>query len=224
MITRNQEKLIKKLHTKNGRLKHQRCLVEGQKVIDTAGSAVEFTFSHEDTDVFDQLVTTETPQDIAAVAHIPTWRKQDIVQKSLIVVLDHVQDPGNVGSILRLCLGFDASLVLLECADVTSPKVVRSSVGALFQVPWQKIERTEAAAYITSLNRAIYRLEKNATATELTSSLLSPEALVLLAGSEGLGITLEVPGTSLMIKHNDKLESLNVAHSLAIAMAFRYAQ
>lgn len=222
MLSSAQEKRIKSLHTKKGRQKHGLCLVEGAKVIETAGNAVEFTFTRKDSAVFDSLVSTETPQDIAAVARIPEWSMDSVTQKQTIVVLDGVQDPGNVGAILRLALAFDASLVLVEAADVTNPKVVRSSVGALFQVPWMRVSRATAPELLAQLNRHIYRLEKREGAVELdTVPPATEEPKIIIAGSEGQGIFLDTSilnATSVYIPHTDALESLNVANSAAIAL------
>ncbi len=224
MLTKSQEKLIMSLHTKKGREMADLCLVEGKKVIETAGKAVEFTFSQSDTRQFTKLVTTETPQAIAGVARIPEWDIKDVVKSPTIVVLDGVQDPGNVGSILRLCLGFNASLVLIESADITSPKVVRSSVGAMFFVPWIECTRSEADDLIQTIKRPIYRLEakKDATSISVASVKKLEKDIIIIAGSEGLGIKLSTSGASLKIPHSSSLESLNVGHSLAILLAMRY--
>ncbi len=221
MLSINQEKLILSLQTKKGREKSGLCLVEGEKVIKTAGDAVNYTFTKNDTKEFDRLVTTETPQNIAAVASIPTWTLDDIKSQKVIVVLDGVQDPGNVGSILRLCLGFNAGLILIDSADVTNPKVIRSSVGAIFQVPWIHISSQISSKLLKNLNLPIYRLEKKKNAIDLKKAKLKTP-LILIAGSEGQGIKSRIKGDSIFINHNSKLESLNVSHSLAIALNHLY--
>lgn len=217
MLSKAQEKLIKSLHTKKGRQKSGLCLVEGKKVIETAGEMVEYQFGAEDSDDFKKLVTTETPQQLAAVARIPQWQQTDVVGSDVLVVLDGVQDPGNVGAILRLCLGFGAGLLLVDSVDVTSPKVIRSSVGAMFQVPWLNVVRKDAAKFINDLGRPVVRLEKVDGAKALADGPIK-KPLVLLAGSEGQGISLKVKGESVYIEHSDDLESLNVGHALAIAL------
>ncbi len=221
MLSINQEKLILSLQTKKGREKSGLCLVEGEKVVKTAGDAVNYTFTKNDTKEFDRLVTTETPQNIAAVASIPTWTLDDIKSQKVIVVLDGVQDPGNVGSILRLCLGFNAGLILIDSADVTNPKVIRSSVGAIFQVPWIHISSQISSKLLKNLNLPIYRLEKKKNAIDLKKAKLKTP-LILIAGSEGQGIKSHIKGDSIFINHNSKLESLNVSHSLAIALNHLY--
>ncbi len=223
MLSINQEKLIRSLATKKGREKFGLCLVEGEKVIKTAGDAIKYTFTSKDTPNFKKLVTTETPQNISAVASIPKWTLNDIKSKKIIVVLDGVQDPGNVGAILRLCLGFNANLILIDSADVTNPKVIRSSVGAMFQVPWFHITSHESIKLIKNLNLPIYRLENKKGATDIKKSKLKAP-LILIAGSEGKGIQSRIKGDSIFINHNNKLESLNVGHSLAITLNHLYNQ
>lgn len=226
MLSNAQEKLILSLHTKKGREKSGLCLVEGEKVIHTAGDAIEYTFSPEDTFRFRDLVTTETPQQLAAVARIPQWTQQDIQSKPTLVVLDGVQDPGNVGSILRLCLGFNAALLLIDSVDVTNSKVVRSSVGALFHVPWITMNRDRAVEYLTENEYTIYRLEKtdsiNAASIDELEEIQDEQQIAFIAGSEGQGIQLETKGYALSIDHHPSLESLNVTHALAIVLHKRY--
>lgn len=217
MLSNSQIKLIRSLSSKKGREKSGLCLVEGEKVIKTAGDSIEYTFSKKDTKNFDKLVTTETPQEIAAVAKTPNWSLNDIKSRKVIIVLDGVQDPGNVGSILRLCLGFNAGLILIDSADVTNPKVIRSSVGAMFQVPWMHITAKESSKILKDLNLPIYRLEKKKDAKDIKKAKLK-KPLILIAGSEGGGIQSRIKGTSIYIDHDDDLESLNVGHSLAIAL------
>jgi TrmH family RNA methyltransferase len=221
MLTRAQEKLILSLHTTAGRRETGLCVVEGQKVIETAGAAIEYLFTPADTDRFDRLVTTVTPQQHAAVARIPRWTFEDIQSRPVIVVLDAVQDPGNVGAILRLCLAFRASLLLVDSCDVSSPKVVRSSVGALFQVPWVTVARAETVELIEQLGGTVFRLEHSVVENADLRSLRRDETakpLILIAGSEGRGITLDVTAPSLAIAHDPALESLNVSQALAITL------
>ncbi|KKR55780.1 MAG: tRNA/rRNA methylase, partial [Candidatus Uhrbacteria bacterium GW2011_GWF2_40_263] len=214
--SQSQEKLIKSLQTKKGREKSGLCLVEGEKLVAEIADHLEFSFTRNDSEKFDSLVTTETPQTIAAVARLPQWTKETIENTKTIVVLDGVQDPGNVGTILRLCLGFHASLLLIESADVGNPKVIRSSAGSVFRTPWIKLNRKEALQYLPSLNRPIYRLEKVSDSIPLQKMETGP--IVLIAGSEGNGITLPIKGVSIMIEQNKALESLNVSSALAIAL------
>jgi TrmH family RNA methyltransferase len=216
MITYKQEKIIKSLHTKKGRRTHGLCLIEGEKLVAELASFIDYTFCEEDVDNFAKLVTTKTPQGIAGVAPIPQWSDEDITSQQSIVILDTVQDPGNVGTILRLCQAFNASLILIDSADPSSPKVVRSSAGALFHTPWITCSHKEATALVENLGRRIYRLELTKKSQLLHEVPTDPA--IFIAGNEGQGICDCLPGSSLAINHADSLESLNVAASLAITL------
>ncbi len=224
MLTLGQEKLIRLLATNQGRAKTGLCLVEGEKNIKEAKKFLDFTFTPADTKKFKQLVSTVTPQAIAGVARIPQWTEKDIMTKNTIVVLDNVQDPGNVGTILRLCLGFKTSLVLVDSVDPANPKIIRASAGAFFKVPWLKLKSSEAVDFITKLKRPVFRLENKAKALVCSPDNIKnlPAKMVLLVGSEGQGIKLKLLGQSLAIKHHKDLESLNVAMALAIFLSQKY--
>jgi TrmH family RNA methyltransferase len=227
MLTSRQEKLIRSLATKKGRTESGLCLVEGEKNVHEAGDLIDFTFTPTETKDFSSLVETVSPQPSAAVARIPVYTKDNILGNDIIVVLDGVQDPGNVGAILRLCLGFGASLLLIESADPSNSKVIRSSAGAFFKVPWLEIERPGAEEELYGYGREVYRLEGNKSETSINIShetvTAMPKSLMLIAGSEGQGIKLKIAGTSLNITHSNKLESLNVANALAIVLSTLYS-
>ena len=216
MLTNAQEKLIKSLQTKKGRQESGFCLVEGEKNIAMiAKKDIQFIFKPEDTKNFNKLVTTETPQSIAVVAKIPGYSIEDVKKMKTIVVLDNVQDPGNVGTILRLCLGFNAGLILVESVDPTSPKVIRASAGAIFLTPWIKALKHESIKTLEQIQRPVYRLENKKGAKEFTKIT---EPCIIIAGSEGQGIQLPIQGRSIFIKHSSELESLNVAQAVTIVL------
>jgi TrmH family RNA methyltransferase len=223
MLTRAQEKLIKSLHRKKGRTESGFCLVEGEKVIEAAGDdAIEYRFTAEDSDRYVDLVTTTTPQDVAAVAKVPKFSKEQIFGARTVIVLDGVQDPGNVGAIFRLCQGFDATLVLIESADPASSKVIRSSVGAMFHVPWAAMTRPEAHALLSTIeSHHLFRLEKTDRGQGIETFVTEKPAM-LVVGSEGQGIQLSLQGPSVSIAHNEALESLNVGNAVAIALHTRF--
>src|SRR3989338_4422667 len=100
MLSKAQEKLIKSVQTKKGRDASGLVLVEGEKLIAEAGARVEFCFDENDSPQFAELVTTATPQMKAALARLPASSLKDVLKKQTVVVLDHVQDPGNLGAIL----------------------------------------------------------------------------------------------------------------------------
>lgn len=220
-ITLNQKKLIKRLTLKKYRQQLGQCIISGQKNIDTADKHLLFTFTKSDIKEFKTIVGTNEPQDIAGVAKTPIWTAEDLQKANIIIVADGIQDPGNIGTIFRLCAGFKASIILIESADPTNIKTIRSSAGLFFQVPWLEISRAEAEKFITNLNRQILRLENKNTSIychDLESLKKLNNQLILIAGSEGQGIKLKNKGQSLSIKTEKNVESLNVGTACAIAL------
>ena len=213
MLSKEKEKQIKSLQTKKGRIKTGLCLVEGSKVMEACGNFLVDQFDQSMTENFSQLVTTETPQEKAGIAKIPKWNLNDLKKKSIIVVLDNVQDPGNVGTILRSCLGFAAGVILVDSVDPTNPKVIRSSVGAVFQTPWLVVSRSNLLKVIKEFKYPVYRLEKRVGA-KVIEGLKKPA--IIIAGSEGQGIITDLEAPSVYISHHPDLESLNVAQALTI--------
>ncbi len=216
MLSKAQEKLIRSLHTKKGRRESGLLLLEGEKAIAEAGKHVEFRFTRKDTAIFDELVTTETPQSVAAVGRAPQWNQKELLKRDVIIVLDHVQDPGNVGTILRSAHAFGACVVLVESADPTSPKVVRAAAGAIFLTPWMEFTINGLTPFLAHAKRNLYRLENRPGAVPLTR--LKKEPCVIVAGSEGQGLTLPLDAPSLVIEHATSLESLNVAIAVSLVL------
>ena len=216
MLTNAQEKLIKRLATKKGREKEGLCLVEGENALSLAKDFLEFSFTREETDRFDQLVTTETPQAIAGVARIPDFSLEEVGLARDVLVLDNIQDPGNVGALFRLALAFNAGIILIDSVDPPNPKVIRSSTGAMFAVPYSVVKRVDAEEVFSKMHRHIIRLEKRDGAKDVREMIKEPSLIIF--GSEGQGIKLTTPGVSHFIPHDSKLESLNVATAGSIIL------
>lgn len=217
-VSNSQQNLINKLSLKKYRHEYNQCIISGQKNIDTAKKYINFIFKSNEVKDFKKIVGAEAPQDVAAVANIPNWSKKDLDSKKIIVVADGIQDPGNVGTLFRLCAGFDAGLILVEAADPTNVKTIRASAGLIFQVPWLEISRAEAEKDITNYKRSILKLENKNTDFYCHEIKKSDEKIILIAGSEGQGIKLNLTGKSLSVKTNKNVESLNVATACAIAL------
>lgn len=224
MLSKAQQDRIASLHHKRGREESGLCLVEGEKVIAMAGDFLVRRFARADVPDFNALVTTDAPQEVAGIARIPEWTWEEVLALPTVLVVDGVQDPGNVGAILRLALGFNASVVFVECADASAPKVIRASAGAFFAVPWKTCSFAEAPEHIQAWGREVFRLETDEHGGEVKAmrAFCDSPPCVLIAGSEGRGIRLSVIGTSLAVLHDPRLESLNVGHAIAIALAGRY--
>lgn len=221
MLSKTQEKLIKSTHTKKGRQKSGLVLLEGEKLLKEAGDRVELLFDSSDSDHFNDLVTTVTPQMKAGLAKLPYWKLEDVAKKKTVLVLDHIQDPGNIGTILRSALAFDAGLILVECADTGNPKVIRSSAGSLFHAPWVTMKRNEAQEWLSQLEKPLYRFELSPEAIDVSE--LPDTGLVVIAGSEGQGIQFETEAPSVKITHNEQLESLNVSVATSLLLHSRFS-
>lgn len=221
MLAKGQERLLRELQTKKGRRERGMFIIEGEKFVREAKHLVEFIFTPKDTNQFLEYVSTESPQMTAAVAKIPNFTLEQVLAYDVVVVLDGIQDPGNVGTVLRACLGFKAAIILVESADITNPKVVRASTSALLRVPWVEMKRDEAEESLGELGRKVYRLENRKDAA--APSLIGKGKILLIAGNEGSGISLRITGTSIRIAHEKALESLNVGVAVSIALRQIYS-
>ena len=166
-------------------------------------------------DVFDSLSETRHSQGVLGLFERPHYDAAAILARgdAVAVALDAVQDPGNVGTIVRLAAAFDASGVLLlpGCADPFGPKAIRSSVGAILNVP---------VAFSTP--RDLLESGVPLFATAASGAPIPPPAsnAVLVFGNEGAGVSPELlqHATPLAIPMSPRVESLNVASSAAILL------
>lgn len=225
----------KALKDRKGRRESGCFLVEGRKMVEEALASsfdVETVLVQEGVSFPDGLTMpvyelpehvltavcdTKTPQGIAAVVRM---KEQSALGKH-IVVLDGVQDPGNVGTILRTLDAFEADgLVLLPgCADPFSPKTVRSSMGAVFRRPvWTCTVETFAQVLRGSglrlLGAALRDDTVDARAADYTRA-------VLAIGSEGRGLSDEVLALcdeTVRIPMSPRCESLNAAVAASVLL------
>jgi TrmH family RNA methyltransferase len=169
--------------------------------------------------LFDQLSDTRSPQDVIALFERPTSSFADLLKRrdSLVVALDGVQDPGNVGMIVRLAAAFEcAGLALLPgCADPFSPKAIRASVGSILSVPVANVTARE----LLDSKLPIY-------AADASGKTTAPPAAkaILVFGSEGSGVSDEIrrAATPIRVAMSARVESLNVAAAAAILLSKSY--
>ncbi len=167
-------------------------------------------------DVMESISPMETPQGALFLCKLP--EKQAFSPKSGMLLLDGIQDPGNLGTILRTADALDIPVVLLEgCADPFSHKVVRSSMGAVFRtIPVQSTwAEVQAACREAGVPIGVTALSDKAR--DIRSAPLSQMAVVI--GSEGQGVRKEILDSAdaqLMIPMNPRCESLNAAVAATI--------
>ena len=170
-------------------------------------------------ELFDSLADTKTPQDLIGLFERPQPPPSDILRTDApAVVLDAVQDPGNVGTIVRLAAAFDCAGVLLlpGCADAFGPKAIRASAGSVLNV---RIAPVELADVLGS-GRPLFA----ADAAGKRVREFPPNALFVF-GNEGRGVSAEVKraATLVRIEMSPRVESLNVAAAAAILLERSYA-
>ena len=169
-------------------------------------------------DVMASISPMETPQGALFLCRLP--EKTEFQPKPGMILLDGIQDPGNIGTILRTADALEVPVVLLEgCADPYSHKVVRSSMGAVFrtavvQSTWAQVkaacDRAKIPVGVTALSPR---------AKDLRKAALNEMAVVI--GSEGRGVRQEILDQAdgeLIIPMNPNCESLNAAIAAAIVM------
>ena len=169
-------------------------------------------------DVMESISPMASPQGALFLCRFP--EKKAFVPREGMLILDGIQDPGNIGTILRTADALDIPVVLLEgCADPYSHKVVRSSMGAVFRTPviqstWAQVQEACRKAGIPIGVTAL-----SDRAKDLRQSQLKKMAVVI--GSEGQGVRQEIlqsADAELIIPMNPHCESLNAAVAATIVM------
>ena len=169
--------------------------------------------------VMKAICDTETPQGVVAVCEKRMDCMENVKMEKLLL-LDRVQDPGNLGTMIRTAdaAGVDAIILGAGCADPYSPKVVRATQGSLFHLPLIKADLSE---FIDELEIPVY-----GTALEgaIPFKQVEPsETFALLVGNEGQGVSAELLGKTtknLYIPIYGKSESLNVGIAAGILMYY----
>ena len=169
-------------------------------------------------DVMASISPMETPQGALFLCRLP--EKADFAPKPGMLLLDGIQDPGNLGTILRTADALEVPVALLEgCADPYSHKVVRASMGAVFRTPTVKTTWEEAKAACAAAGIPVAVTALSDRAKDLRQSDLRKMAVVI--GSEGQGVRQEILDSAdeeLIIPMNPRCESLNAAVAATIAM------
>lgn len=194
-------------------------LTEILKLADNTSTVYELTG-----DVFAKISDTANPQGIIAVADKREYSPEDFfkaVSGGNVLVLDRLQDPGNTGTLLRMCEAMDFKGVILikGCADPYQPKVVRAAAGAVQRLPMLFAEDAdEAAGWLLSHGKRIFGAFMNAD-TDISDADLRENAAVII-GNEGSGISDEFGKYAERVKipMSGKTESLNAAIAGTIIM------
>ncbi|MEA3408122.1 MAG: RNA methyltransferase [Chloroflexota bacterium] len=190
---------------------------EGQALVQhlTEGDSLVWRVSPE---VMDSLSDTVTPQGIVAIVPMPDVSRVTIQESTLLLVLDNVRDPGNVGTILRTAeaTGTDAVVLSKGCADAYDPKVVRAGMGAQLRLPlFTNATWGDIAAFVEGKQCLV--ADANGQATPWMIQWNQPTALIV--GNEAHGASpeaWELADQSVRLPMAEDVESLNVAIATAI--------
>lgn len=241
-ITSNKNKIIthiKKLESSSYRKKMGEFIIEGERLVkDAASNGVKFCslFVSESyrgdipyadnlyklsDKLFDEIKLTVNSQGIMAICKTFDMKiKDDFFSKDLIIYLDGIQDPGNMGTIIRTCDASGVGGIILSpfCADVFNPKVVRSTMASLFNVEmavcdkeiFDRLKDEGFTIYATSLDESISYYDAD-----------FKKKTVIVIGNEANGVreeVLEISDMNIKIPMVGKAESLNAAVATGITL------
>ena len=229
MVVKSQLKLIKSLHQKKNRIQHGLFIIEGEKGIADALAndliPYKLLSSRVDSDInsfekisekeFYQISALKNPNGYLGVFNIPKQAALDF--KDWVVVLDGLQDPGNLGTIIRLCDWFGIKQILCspDTVDVYNPKVVQASMGSLTRV---SVYYEPIIPLINRFNIPVYGTFMEGTPIQ---KIVFKTPGIIVFGNEGNGISTELSNhitekISISSHPASKAESLNVANAAAI--------
>ena len=236
MVSKNQIKLISGLHQKKQRFVNQLFFAEGVKVIqELLQSNFELEHLYTTINDFQEVQTSKrtlindqelkkisaltTPNSCLAVFKMPV--ENEISSTGLILALDDIRDPGNLGTILRLCDWFGIKQIVCskETVDIYNPKVVQATMGSITRV---NVNYVDLKTYLSQTKLPVFGTFMDG---ETIYKKNLPENGIIIMGNEANGISAEIEKTvttRLTIPRFGELqktESLNVATATAIILS-----
>ncbi len=241
MITKNQVKYIQSLGQKKSRDIENRFIAEGPKLvnelliaencrivqlfalkkwIDENLNASDHTEVIEISDAeLEKISQLTTPNQVLAVIEKIQWKNDPEIKGDISLALDTIQDPGNMGTIIRLADWFGIKNIFCstDCADVYSPKVVQASMGSISRV---RVEYTDILSWLKENNDLpIYAAVLNGR--DITKMEKITEGIIVI-GNESKGINaemLKLANVPITIPGKGKAESLNAAVATGIILS-----
>jgi len=171
--------------------------------------------------VFGKMSDTKAPQGILAVLARQEYEREALLGESpLLLLLENMQDPGNLGTIMRSAEGAGVTGVILSpgCADIYQPKAVRSTMGSLFRVPFYRTEDLHGEIKFLQ-SRDVKVFAAYLEGSECYDAVNYTDGCAFLIGNEGSGLARETAmkaDAQVRIPMAGKLESLNAAVSAAL--------
>lgn len=172
-------------------------------------------------DLLKSLSTTETPQGVLFLCRTPSTALPHQLEPGRYLVLDGVQDPGNLGTVWRSAdaFGADGLILVNRCADPWSPKTVRASMGACFRLPVWETDLAALSDKLSGSGVPLYATALREDTEDVRAVDLARCAVVI--GSEGRGVseeTLARCAKTLKIPMRERCESLNAAVAAAVVL------
>lgn len=173
--------------------------------------------------VYQSLAYRETTEGVIALAHPKqhTLQHLQLPNNPLVLIIEAVEKPGNLGAMLRTCdaAGVDAVIICDSKTDLYNPNVIRSSVGTVFTNTIAVCTNTEAIAFIKEKDIALYAAELSATKFHYQQNLATGTCFVVGAESTGLSTEwLSAADQKIKIPMLGKIDSLNVSVSAGILL------
>lgn len=231
-ISNSKIKELKKLNQKKYRDESNLFLVEGEHLIleayktgylkelileENLDFLLDIETNYASKEVMKYLSELDTPSKMIGICE----KKVSQISGDHILILDEVQDPGNIGTIIRSAVAFNVDTIILGggCADIYSSKVIRASQGMIFKV---NIVSGNIKDEIKKLKNDNYKIigTKVSKANEL-KNVSKPKKFAIIMGNEGNGVSqtlLDMCDDYIYIKMNDNCESLNVAVATSIIL------
>lgn len=174
--------------------------------------------------VFAHASDTKTPQGVLCVVRQKSYKLEDLLkgEKRHLLVLDNLQDPGNMGTIVRTAEGAGVTGVIMsrDCVDIYNPKTIRSTMGSIFRVPFFVTEDLhETIRQLQNAQISVYAAHLEGSVCYDTPDYTKGTAFLI--GNEGNGLTKETAAladTYIRIPMGGQLESLNAAMAAGILM------
>ena len=172
--------------------------------------------------VFKQMSDTVTPQGILTIVNKKEACFNDILDRKTYLILENIQDPGNLGTILRTAEGAGATGIIMsdKTVDIYNPKTIRSTMGSLFRMPFVYSEDVVAAVHsLKQQNIKVFAAHLEGRNYYYEEDMKVPMAVLI--GNEGNGLTEELSKEAdvrIKIPMEGKLESLNAAVSTAVIL------
>ena len=231
MITKNQIKFIKSLSLKKNRIKEQLFIAEGEKIVSEllkSDFEIKNIYATKEWKVNNDNITQISNAELQRISNLKSPNKvlaivnfnnhKIIEHEGITLVLDEINDPGNLGTIVRICDWFGVKQIICSknTVDIFNPKVVQSAMGSTFRV---KVNYTDLVNYLSDITTPIYGAfmdGKNLKEVKL------PKSAHLVMGNEANGISAEINKLitdKVAIKNIGKsAESLNVAVATSILL------